>query len=187
MCHSYSWWNQFHYFPFADDQSPANRGQTCLTGLLDRRAEFTGPVYRVVQLSVAVWLLGTSFELRNCISEPGPQEPYRAISIGPPCSFYPENTAIKFACPKFTTACSDTRSTFLNIPVLNAGHDVRLKSAIQKFYVYGGLYMFGNSMAWCGQSMWKVLITVDLIANHIKRENNLLLLCEFSTLVRIIV
>jgi hypothetical protein len=35
---------------------------------------------------VPVKLLGTRFKARNCISEPGPQEPYRTIFLTTPCN-----------------------------------------------------------------------------------------------------
>jgi hypothetical protein len=40
-------------------------------------------LYRVFE-NVPVWLLGTRFKARNCISEPGPQDPYREIFLKRP-------------------------------------------------------------------------------------------------------
>jgi hypothetical protein len=38
-----------------------------------------------VSKNVTVRLLGTRFKARNCICEPGPQEPYRDIFFETPC------------------------------------------------------------------------------------------------------
>jgi hypothetical protein len=37
------------------------------------------------KIHILVMLLGTKFETRNCISEPGPQEPYMAIVFETHC------------------------------------------------------------------------------------------------------